>query len=73
MQLRVCVICVRVSPIAGELFYLRHLLLNCRGPCRFEDLRTIDGDFYDTFRETCQALGLLVSVNTWKQMLSESF
>jgi hypothetical protein len=47
------------SPSSREIYYLR-LLLNVQVGCTsFEDIRTIDGVVYDTFREACDALRLL--------------
>ncbi|KAG4986434.1 hypothetical protein GYH30_033934 [Glycine max] len=48
-----------VSPTTGELFYLRMMLTVCRGPISFEDIRTVDGIEYSTYRETCFAMGFL--------------
>lgn len=48
-----------VPPGTGELYYLR-LLLNIQTGCTsFEDIRTVGGCVYGTFREACGALGLL--------------
>jgi hypothetical protein len=47
------------NPTQGERYYLRMLLTNVRGPQSFEDLRTVDGTVYDTFRQACVARGLL--------------
>jgi hypothetical protein len=42
-----------------DLFYLR-LLLNVQVGCKsYEDLRTVNGHVYDTYREACSALHLL--------------
>ncbi|KAG4906817.1 hypothetical protein JHK82_055469 [Glycine max] len=48
-----------VSPTTGELFYLRMMLTVCRGPISFEDIRTVDGVEYSTYREACFAMGFL--------------
>ncbi|XP_047132652.1 uncharacterized protein LOC124811320 [Hydra vulgaris] len=39
----------KVSPI-GELFYLRMLLLHVRAEVSLEDLRTVNGTVFNTFR-----------------------
>ncbi|KAL4321432.1 hypothetical protein AHAS_Ahas14G0109900 [Arachis hypogaea] len=44
---------------SGEIFYLR-LLLNVQRGCKsFENIRTVDGVVYDSFKAACNALGLL--------------
>ena len=48
-----------VQPSMGELFFLRLLLLHITGARSYEDLRTVCGTVHDTFREACQALGIL--------------
>ncbi|CAH9078837.1 unnamed protein product [Cuscuta epithymum] len=47
-----------VRPGAGEKYYLRVLLNVVKGPRNFEELRTVDGKIYDTFRDACYARGL---------------
>ncbi|XP_071698423.1 ATP-dependent DNA helicase RRM3-like isoform X2 [Rutidosis leptorrhynchoides] len=48
-----------VPPKSGECYYLRILLNKVKGPTSFEDIRTVNGIVYDTFKEACYALGLL--------------
>lgn len=48
-----------VPPGSGELYYLRILLNKVKGPKCFQDIRTVDGILYPTFKEACYALGLL--------------
>ncbi|XP_071718818.1 uncharacterized protein [Rutidosis leptorrhynchoides] len=48
-----------VHPKSGEAYYLRIMLNKVRGPTCYEDLRTVDGIIYDTFKEACYAMGLL--------------
>ena len=61
-----------IGPWGGEKFYLRLLLLNVRGPTSFEDLRTFGGVLHDTFREACDARGLLTSDNEWRQAMEQA-
>ncbi|WAQ90524.1 hypothetical protein PtA15_12A514 [Puccinia triticina] len=39
------------TPVDGERYYLRLLLLNVRGPTSFDDLRTFEGITHKNFRE----------------------
>ena len=50
-----------VSPVWGDVFYLRMLLHHdhCRGKTSYRDLRTIDGNEYDTYQCVCRQVGLL--------------
>lgn len=61
-----------VSPTAGERFYLRTLLSTVRGPRSFDDLITVNGIKYPTFREACIARGLLVDDGEWKTCLADA-
>ncbi|XP_020876690.1 ATP-dependent DNA helicase PIF1-like [Arabidopsis lyrata subsp. lyrata] len=47
------------TPAAGNLFYMRMLLNKATGATCFEDLRTVDGVIYSTYKEACFALNLL--------------
>lgn len=48
-----------VPPRSGNLHYLR-LLLNVQVGCMsYQDIKTVGGRIYDTFREACGALGML--------------
>jgi len=61
-----------VSASAGERFYLRLLLLHRKGCTSFEDIRTINGVVYNTFRETVEAMHLLSSDAIWQNTLTEA-
>ena len=47
------------NPKDGERFYLRLLLNHIRGPTSFEDLLTVDGIHYLSFKEASEKRGLL--------------
>ena len=40
--------------------------------CSFEDLRTVDGNLYTSFREACRALGLLEDDAHWRTGMEEA-
>ncbi|XP_076944878.1 ATP-dependent DNA helicase PIF1-like [Bidens hawaiensis] len=48
-----------VSPALGEAYFLRVLLNRVIGPKTFEEIHTVNGHTYPTFRDTCYSLGLL--------------
>jgi hypothetical protein len=52
-----CLYCVH--PSVGEKYCLRMLLLTVKGACSYEFLRTYNIAAYSTFKEACQARGLL--------------
>ena len=54
-----------VHPAAGEQYYLRMLLSIVCGATSFENLRTVDGIVYPSFKEACIALGLLQNDEEW--------
>ena len=60
------------SPIAGERYYLRLLLTSVRGPISFEDIRTVNGILYPTFREACVALHLVEDDREWGRCFAEA-
>ena len=60
-----------VPPSNRELYYLR-LLLNVQVGCTsFEDIRTVEGIVFDTYREACGALGLLVDDRQFIDAINE--
>jgi len=61
-----------VHPTAGEQYYLRMLLSIVRGATSFENLRTVNGILYPSFKETCITLGLLQNDEEWDQCLKEA-
>ena len=60
------------NPSEGEKYYLRLLLTQRRGMTSFEDLKTINGNIYETYKQTCEAMGLLESDEEWDKLLEES-
>ncbi|MFS7972712.1 putative DNA helicase [Helianthus anomalus] len=48
-----------VPPSLGEAYFLRILLNKVKGPRSFEEIRTVNGHVYPTFRAACYARGLL--------------
>ena len=50
---------IYIHPSAGELYYLRLMTNEIRGAQSYEDLRTVNGVTYPTYREACFAMGLL--------------
>ncbi|PAA61494.1 hypothetical protein BOX15_Mlig031738g1 [Macrostomum lignano] len=61
-----------VSPRAGDLFYMRMLLLQVRGPTSFEALHTVDGVLCPSAKAACTALGLLQRDDHWRRCLAEA-
>lgn len=61
-----------VSPRAGDLFYLRLLLLHVRGPTSFESLQTVAGVHFVSAKAACMALGLLQRDDHWHHCLTEA-
>lgn len=60
------------SPRNLELFHLRVLLLHKPGATSYEDLKTIDDQTADTFKEACKLMGLLADDTEWNQALTEA-
>ncbi|CAH1418569.1 unnamed protein product [Lactuca virosa] len=48
-----------ISPDFGEAYFLRILLNKVKGPTSFDEIRTVNGETYSSFRYVCYALGLL--------------
>ncbi|XP_076881623.1 uncharacterized protein LOC143529797 [Bidens hawaiensis] len=48
-----------ISPALGEAYFLRVLINRVKGPRSYEEIRTVNGQTYNTFRYACYALGLL--------------
>ncbi|XP_020094143.1 uncharacterized protein LOC109714116 [Ananas comosus] len=63
---------VYIHPNSGELNFMRMLLNKVRGPRNFDEIRTVNGILYETFRAACDALGLLGDDLEWHQALNEA-
>ena len=61
-----------VHPAAGERYYLRMILNVVCNATSFEDLCTVQGIPYHSFKEACNALGLLQDDEEWNQCLKEA-
>ncbi|XP_057248262.1 uncharacterized protein LOC125493694 [Beta vulgaris subsp. vulgaris] len=61
-----------VSPGSGEKFYLRTLLNFVKGATCYEDIRTVDGLVYPTFKEACYARGLLDDDKEYVDAITEA-
>ncbi|XP_073152242.1 uncharacterized protein [Henckelia pumila] len=61
-----------VSPSEGERFYLRILLNHVRGPTSFEELMTVNGVIYTTFKEAAEIRGLLQHDDYVRHCMQES-
>ncbi|CAG8582983.1 4231_t:CDS:2, partial [Acaulospora morrowiae] len=61
-----------VHPAAGERFFLQVLLTVVHGAKSFENLRTVNETTYETFKDACNALGLLQDNNEWDECLGEA-
>ena len=60
------------SPSSGECFYLHTLLTVVKGARSFEELRSVDGTEYATFKEACLERGLLEDDQGWRLCLQEA-
>ncbi|XP_076928046.1 uncharacterized protein LOC143591854 [Bidens hawaiensis] len=63
---------VSASPAESERYFLRLLLTHVRGPCSFEDLRTVDGVEHHTFRNAALERGLIAKDNSLSQCVDEA-
>lgn len=48
-----------MPPTSGELFYLRMMLFFAKGPCSYEEIKTIAGTVYPTSHDACFAMSFL--------------
>ncbi|KAL0286560.1 UNVERIFIED_CONTAM: hypothetical protein Sradi_7144900 [Sesamum radiatum] len=61
-----------VNPIEGERYYLRLLLNHIRGSTSFQDLLTVNGVAYSSFKQVAQKRGLLESDQSIIECLNEA-
>ena len=61
-----------VHPSVGERYYLRMLLMVVKGAQSYEDVRTYNGILYFTFKEACNARGLLSNDQEWYDAFDEA-
>lgn len=57
---------------SGDSFYLRMILTRFKGATSFTELRTVNGQVYDTFKDACNALGLLENDMEWHEAIKEN-
>ncbi|KAL6896782.1 hypothetical protein ACP4OV_007354 [Aristida adscensionis] len=63
---------VYAHPAEGERYFLRVLLNHVRGATSYDDLRTVDGITYSTFREGCEKRGLIETDRSIDDCLNEA-
>ncbi|XP_022024354.1 uncharacterized protein LOC110924672 [Helianthus annuus] len=61
-----------VCPALGEPYFLRILLNKVKGPRSFEEIRTVNGQLFPTFRDACYAIGLLDDDNEYVEAIKEA-
>ncbi|KAG3182904.1 hypothetical protein C6341_g5720 [Phytophthora cactorum] len=63
---------IHVSPRDIQRFYMRVLLCHRQGPTSFENLRTVDGVTYDSYREAALNAGYLEDDPKWVFCMTEA-
>ncbi|XP_044980863.1 uncharacterized protein LOC123448144 [Hordeum vulgare subsp. vulgare] len=63
---------VSAHPAEGERYYLRVLLNHVADATSFEDLRTVNGVVFSSFREAAERRGLIEADNTLEECLTEA-
>ncbi|XP_062193516.1 uncharacterized protein LOC133896896 [Phragmites australis] len=61
-----------VHPSVGERYYLRMLLMVVKGAQNYDDVKTHNGVTYATFKEACNARGLLGDDQEWYNAFDEA-
>ncbi|KAG3045508.1 hypothetical protein PC122_g24593 [Phytophthora cactorum] len=64
---------IHVSPRDMQRFYKRMLLCHRKGPTSFENLRTVDGVTYDSYREAALHAGYLEDDSEWVACMTEAY
>ncbi|XP_022023539.2 uncharacterized protein LOC110923789 [Helianthus annuus] len=62
-----------VNPSMGEAYFLRILLNKVKGPKSFEEIRTVNGEVFPTFRDACYARGLLDDDKEYIEAIKEAY
>ncbi|XP_021986748.1 uncharacterized protein LOC110883253 [Helianthus annuus] len=62
-----------VNPSMDEAYFLRILLNKVVGPKSFEDIRTVNGQAFPTFRDACYARGLLDDDKEYIEAIKEAY
>jgi len=62
---------IYANPAEGERYFLRVLLNHMRGATSYENLRTVAGITYSTFREACEKRGLIETDRSLDDCLTE--
>ncbi|XP_022003285.1 uncharacterized protein LOC110900724 [Helianthus annuus] len=62
-----------VNPSMGEAYFLRILLNKVVGPKSFEDICTVNGQVFPTFRDACYARGLLDDDKVYIEAIKEAY
>jgi len=61
-----------IPPGSGDLYYLRILLTIQKCCIDYDNIKTIDGKFYETYQEACYALGLLADNKEYIDAIKEA-
>ena len=61
-----------VHPGAGEKYYLWLLLNSVKGLTSYDDIKTVRGILYSTFKDACYALGLLDDDKEYVDAITEA-
>nr|XP_043619865.1 uncharacterized protein LOC122591678 [Erigeron canadensis] len=61
-----------VPPSLGDIYYLRMLLNHVRGPYSWKQLKTFNGQTFETYKEVCEAMGLLSDDKEYVEAIEEA-